>query len=152
MISFFVAGQPSTKGSVRAFVRGGRAIITNDAGEKAKCWAAKVSDAAFEAMGRAPLFDGPVVVNIQFHLPRPKSHCLRGQLRATAPIFVPTKPDGDKLLRCAWDALTGVVFVDDSRIVEWSGSKVYADDGRTGAAFEISAAEVAARKAARTRP
>jgi Holliday junction resolvase RusA-like endonuclease len=136
-LGFFVAGQPGTKGSARAFVRGGRAIITNDAGEKAKCWAAKVTDAAREAMAGAAPFDGPVVVGIVFHLPRPQSHYLRGQLRASAPIYVTTKPDGDKLVRCSWDALTGVVFTDDSRIVEWSGSKVYSDAGRVGAAFSI---------------
>lgn len=135
-IAFRVAGMPATKGSARAFVRGGRAIVTNDAGQKAKCWAAKVTDAAFEAMGDSPLFVGPVQVAIDFYLPRPKSHYLRGKVRVTAPRYVPTKPDGSKLLRCAEDALTGVVFRDDSQIVIWSGVKFYSD-WFIGASFVI---------------
>ena len=139
MITFRVDGLPGTKGSVRAFAFRGahgklRATVVNDS-KKAAPWAALVSHAAARAMeGRDP-WAGPLSVAITFYLPRPKSHFKRnGELKPTAPRFVATKPDGDKLLRCSWDALTGIVFRDDSQIVEWSGSKVY---GKPGATFEI---------------
>jgi Holliday junction resolvase RusA-like endonuclease len=137
-IAFFAAGSPSTKGSARAFIRGGRAIITNDAGERAKSWAAIVGWAAREAMKGAAPFPGAVRVSTAFYLARPKSHYRsNGQLKPGAPTHAATKPDGDKLTRCTWDALTGIVFVDDSRIVAWSGEKPYSNDGRTGAQIVI---------------
>lgn len=142
MISFFVPGQPGTKGSHRAFwnAKAGRAIVVNDS-KKAAPWASLVTLLAREAMAGAPLFDGPIEIAIAFHLPRPKSHYLRGKLRATAPSHAPTKPDGDKLERCTWDALTGVVFTDDARIVRWSGEKPYAIEGRTGAQITVGPVE-----------
>lgn len=141
MITFRVDGLPGTKGSVHAFAFRGahgklRARVVNDS-KKAAPWAALVSHAAALAMeGRDPEA-GPVVVDITFHLPRPKSHYrASGALKPNAPRFVATRPDGDKLLRSAWDALTGIVFRDDAQIVEWSGTKLY---GKPGASFEIVA-------------
>lgn len=152
MIRFEVLGQPATKGSARAFVvrRGGgppRAIITNDAGEKAKTWAAVVGDAARKAMGTARPFDGPIRVAVTFHLPRPQAHFnSKGALKPNAPTHVDRKPDGDKLERCTWDALTGIVFTDDARIASWTGEKRYSDDGRTGATVEVEAIAAAAAR------
>lgn len=144
-LDFFVAGMPGTKGSARAFVVKGRAVITNDAGAKAKSWASCVSAAAHAAMAGAGPFDGPVEVAITFHLQRPKGHYLPAtkkrpapELRADAPRFVGTKPDGDKLERCTWDALTGIVVTDDARIARWSGGKLYTDS-TVGAAIRVRA-------------
>jgi Holliday junction resolvase RusA-like endonuclease len=36
--------------------------------------------------------------------------------------------DGDKLMRAALDALTGVVYKDDSQVARWSGSKTYSTE------------------------
>jgi len=135
MIQFFVPGQPGTKGSARAFVVRGRAIITNDS-RKAKPWAAAVSAAAHEAMGGNPPMQGPVRVSLCFYLPRPKSHYLRGQLRTDAPAYCPKRPDLDKLTRCTWDALTGIVFSDDAQVVLEYGSKLYAN-GPVGCEISI---------------
>ncbi len=54
------------------------------------------------------------------------------------------KPDGDKLLRATWDALTQMrVIEDDSRIVKWAGEKHYegSDYGMVspGAVIQIAA-------------
>jgi Holliday junction resolvase RusA-like endonuclease len=153
-IEFFVRGLPGTKGSARAFVvgkKGGpqRAVMVNDAGEKAKTWASVVGAAAHNAMTTAPM-GGPVDVAITWYLPRPRSqywpiskaHPPRGdgsgQLRSDAPGYVSSKPDGDKLERCTWDALTKIVFTDDSRIVRWSGAKKYADPQPVGAHIVIT--------------
>jgi crossover junction endodeoxyribonuclease RusA len=129
-IGFWVEGKPETKGSTRAFVVGGRARITND-NPRAKGWAALVTRAARQAMsGSAPL-DGAVKVRLLFAMPRPAAHWrTRGgkptqDAKANAPDVPTTRPDVDKLVRCALDALTGVVFRDDTQVVELYAQKFY---------------------------
>lgn len=116
-ITFTVYGRPQQMGSKRAFVRGNRAIITDDNSEKRKQWANAVSTAAAEAMDRRKLIDGPVRVSVGFHFRRPKLHYGTGrnaaQLKASAPRYHAQTPDVDKLIRCLLDALTGIVFRDD---------------------------------------
>ncbi len=134
MISFQVDGLPATKGSARA-VRNkhtGRAVLLASASPKnardQKSWAEAVAWMCKAAMqGRAPLV-GPVSVRIDFYLPRPKT------VKAARPI---AKRDGDKLLRCTWDAMTGIAYVDDGQIVEWPGGKHYADGCPSGARITI---------------
>lgn len=134
-LTFFAPGVPSTKGSARGFVvagRGGgkpRAVITNDAGPKAKAWAAIVASAAQDAMAGAAPIEGAVSVEVIFEMPRPKAHSTKRGLRPDAPVFSKSKPDIDKLLRCFLDALTGVVFLDDAQIACLVSSKGYADGG-----------------------
>lgn len=130
-VEFFAEGLPQTKGSARAFVRGGRAVVTND-NPKAKAWAAEVSEAAREAMDGRELLDGPLAVELVFSLPRPLAHSTSKGLRPTAPRYVSARPDVDKLARCALDALTGVVFGDDSQVARLVATKVYAS-GAAGA-------------------
>lgn len=144
-IRFFVEGEPGTKGSVRAFAvrsktarSGFRGVVTNDS-KKAKPWAKLISVAAKKAMRKQEPLQSKVCVAITFYLQRPKGHFRKnGALKPGAPRYVATKPDGDKLVRCAWDALTGVVFGDDCQIVAWSGQKLYSNDGHIGAEFRIT--------------
>lgn len=137
MIDFFVPGVPATKGSARAFVRNGRAIVTND-NPKAKGWASTISLAAHEAMGGAAPLDCAVAVSIDFVLPRPQSHFTKRGLRPDAPRYSPKKPDVDKVLRCALDALTAIVFDDDAQIAVCTARKLYAGPTRPpGAHFTI---------------
>jgi Holliday junction resolvase RusA-like endonuclease len=129
---------PSTKGSARAFVVGSRAIVTNDAGKKAKAWAAVVAGAAVDGMDGRPPLDGPLEVTVTFLMPRPKAHSTsKGMLRPNAPAWCSKKPDADKLARCALDALTGVVFVDDAQIAQLVVKKRYAN-GSAGAGFVVT--------------
>lgn len=92
------------------------------------------ADAAAALNGDAML-TGPVEVHATFYFPRPKSHYRTGAsahiLRDTAPMFVVTKPDLDKLCRAVGDALTGVALHDDSQIVKWNAVKMYHDPVRT---------------------
>jgi Holliday junction resolvase RusA-like endonuclease len=141
-IEFFCAGIPSTKGSARGWVvpgKGGgrpRAIITNDAGPKAKAWAAVVTHEAFAAMAGRPPLDGPLRAYVEFYLPRPKAHSTKKGLRPNRPMHSASKPDGDKLARCALDALTGVVFRDDAQLADIRIVKRYADV-TVGARFTV---------------
>lgn len=42
-----------------------------------------------------------------------------------------TMPDTDKLVRAVGDALTGVVYTDDSRVTQWHAAKMWADEDST---------------------
>lgn len=144
-----VQGIPAPKGSMRAIpIPGGRATLapaSSDAGKKKlKSWDSAVRAAAAEAAGpvSAPLFvDVALRVTMVFRMPRPAGHWTRRGLSSKATIFPQVKPDIDKLARATADSLTGIIYDDDSRIVEKRLLKVYADPGREGATIVIEPRE-----------
>ena len=142
VISFFVPGLPRPGGSKRAFVPKGwtRAIVT-DANPKAKDWKASVAHAAREAYKR-PLLTTPLIVKVIFQMPRPKSHYGTGKnagvLKDDAPYYHASKPDTLKLMRSTEDALTGILWRDDSANVVLHLSKVY--NNQPGAAISVEEA------------
>lgn len=105
---------------MRAFKsRRGKVVVTNDNPETAP-WAGLVAWAAKQAMQGRPSTSHPVMVCIEFYMPRPKS------VKRAEPT---TKPDVDKLVRNCLDAMTWVVWDDDSQVVGIRAHKHYADDG-----------------------
>jgi crossover junction endodeoxyribonuclease RusA len=121
MIEFFVHGVPVAKGSTRAFVPKGheRPIITSTARGLA-AWSRLIADAA---QSYAHMFEAGVGVELTFHMPRPKS------LPKSKPKPMTSRPDADKLLRAALDALTGIFYSDDSRVTDVHVYKRYATVG-----------------------
>lgn len=125
MIQFTVYGQAKPAGSKKAFVnpRTGRAVIVDDS--KNKSWRQEVALAAAAGMERAdecePLL-GALEVTFVFYRPRPKGHFGTGRnagvVRESAPAFPTTRPDVLKLARAVEDSLTGIVYADDSQIVD----------------------------------
>ena len=111
MIRFTVYGVPQPQGSARAFIpkRWDRAVVTG-ANAKNKPWRQQVSGMALVAMQNRSIVcrPNPVVVKCDFFFDRPKSQKMA--LQKT------TKPDLDKLLRSVLDAMTGIVFEDDSQV------------------------------------
>lgn len=125
--TFTVPGVPVPQGSAKAYVRGGRAIVTS-ANANLRPWRAAVTAAAAEARGDAATIRTPVFVGLVFTFPRPSGHFGKRGLRKTAPEFPATRPDLDKLCRAALDALTDAgVFADDGQVVELQASKDYGD-------------------------
>lgn len=130
MITFTVHGVAQPKGSMRAFTPPGMKFpIVTDSNRNAKSWAQLVAHAADTALAQSPdghpqLLQGPVRVSVAFYLPRPKKFNKRG-----VPVAHLTAPDLDKLLRSVLDALTAVVWHDDSQVVEVIAQKRYADVG-----------------------
>lgn len=114
VLDVFVPGVPQPQGNHRV----SRAGYTYEANPKLKPWRDAVVLIARRAwLGRPPL-DQPVAVDVFFAMPRPK----RPKFDRPA-----TKPDADKLQRAIGDALeTAGVVANDSRIVMWRSSKVYA--------------------------
>lgn len=146
-LRFTVPGVSQTKGSTKAFIPKGwtRAIITND-NPKAKAWAQLIAEAAAAALVETKLqpFDvGAVILDVWFYLPRPQKFLAKKY----AGIDVPhtTRPDADKLLRCVKDALSQVVWRDDSMVVDAYAHKRFcavgefprADITVRGATFEL---------------
>jgi Holliday junction resolvase RusA-like endonuclease len=122
VIKISVRGNPQTKGSARAFYRKGMRfpVVTND-NRKCKSWEA---DIKLMAQLKAPktLWTGAVILNVRFYLKKPKSAPKRRRLWHTK------KPDTDKMLRAIKDALTGVIYKDDSQVVMATPSKDYAEN------------------------
>lgn len=142
VIAFHVAGTPAPKGSMRAFtvpLGGGRvgARVIPDNRPQSRAWIALVADAARQARGEGDLFVGvPLRLEAVFALARPAGHYGKRGLKPGAPIAPAGKPDADKLARQVGDALKGVLFDDDARIVQYHADKVYALEGQaTGLAL-----------------
>lgn len=125
--SFFVEGKPDAQGSMRAFVRGGHAVVTHNS-KTLMPWRNAIAHAAREAGwdGRW-LLDGAVYVSAHFLYRRPPSHYAKnGQLKPSAPKMPHrTGKDTDKLQRAVGDALNGVVWTDDRRIVGWDARRLW---------------------------
>lgn len=142
MIVIDVLGTPAPKGSNRAMMRGGFAVMvagsSNVGQQRMKQWERCVRDAARDAKVTT-LRETPVAVAIVFRLPRPAGHHnpKTGALKPKAPARPSVKPDVDKLARATLDALTGIVFDDDSRIVELALHKTYAAPGDEGARIVV---------------
>ena len=137
-LRFVVFGRPQGKGSKRVLpIRNSRKVVLVDSNRNARPWANRVADSAAEAMlrdKRSGLMRNAVSVELVFCFARPKRHFGTGRnaakLLASAPSHMAMMPDVDKLCRCALDALSGVVIVDDAQIVELSASKVYGEPER----------------------
>lgn len=142
--AFQVRGIPATQGSKRAFVlKGtGRAVITEAGGQHHRDWRTRVAAAAQDAADGRELLAGPVFVNLHFRLPKPASAPKR---KRTWPISA-RSGDIDKLCRCVLDALTGVLFNDDSQVVTLTASKDYGDPGAAIAVFEPMSARTCATR------
>lgn len=142
-LTFFVPGVPVPKGSAKAFInkRTGRAIVTQTNRDKQQPWASLIAFVAKEKGGA--IIDGPVSLTVHFFMPRPKNHYGTGKnsavLKTEAPLNHTSKPDLDKLLRCVKDALTGVVWNDDSQVCWVECRKQYSK--QPGATIEVRRAE-----------
>lgn len=131
-LSFFVPGRPSTAGSKRAIPLRRKdgswvkrpsgapvVVVVDDSGEEGKAWRSCVRDSALAAFGDfRKLLEGPLSVVFTFHRIRPQGHLDRfARVKASAAPYPITRPDLLKLARAAEDALTSVVWRDDSQIV-----------------------------------
>lgn len=115
-VSFIIVGEPAPQGSKRTLGNG----IMVESSKKVKPWRQDVAFYGREAMAGRPPLDGPLMAEVVFTLPKPKSSPKR---RVSYPC---RKPDIDKLLRSTLDALvTGGVIADDSRIVRIEAAKAF---------------------------
>lgn len=120
-LEFFIPGVPKPAGSKRALPASGgqRFAQIVDANPQAKDWKAVVSWYARRAMMAADPTELPVRVEFQFIRERPKAHRrANGEIKEQCRFLWPvSKPDVLKLARGTEDAMTGIVWQDDSQIV-----------------------------------
>ena len=128
-IELYAVGDPAPQGS-KSHVGNGVMI---ESSKRVKPWRAQVAAAARDAMVGRELLTGPVAVTAIVRLPRPKGHYgtgrNAGRLRPSAPLWPTSRRlgDADKHARSALDALTGIVYTDDSLVVALHVYKHYAD-------------------------
>ena len=135
-LSFFAPGVPAPKGSLDAVPvgRGSRKVYMRAGNQTNQDrWASAIAQAAreiVETRGRMVVakdwpYAGDVEVIVQFVIPE------RPRVRKATDRGA---GDLDKLQRCVWDALTGIVYVDDSQVTVSGASKRMAEPGEMGGA------------------
>jgi len=124
MVTFKVDATPVPKARAR-YVRRGNHISTYTP-DKTRNYESLIKQAAIEAMGSSEPLETPVTLYLYIRAPIPKSlpkkrmeACLNGLEK---PI---KKPDASNVLKSVEDAMNGVVYKDDSQIVNIHVSKVY---------------------------
>lgn len=128
MITLEVLGDPAPQGSKKV-VRG-RLI---EASKKLKPWRAAIEKAC-QPYADQNIYLGPIKLEVDFFLPRPSS------IRMTKRPLPIVPPDLDKLLRAVGDGIgqSGMIWGDDSQVVEIYARKFYADDREPGAVIKIT--------------
>lgn len=134
-LSFYVDGRPAPQGSKKYMGhRGGKPILL-ESSKSLKEWREKIAWHARQARNnvahRGVVENWPVGVQLDFYFRRPKS----APRFRRSPIV---RPDVDKLTRAVLDALTGVVFKDDSQVVGLHATKSYLDDDSTTEGVRIA--------------
>jgi crossover junction endodeoxyribonuclease RusA len=119
VITFTVIGHAQPQGSTKAFMpKGARYPVVTSDNPNLKGWRLFVAHEAQRHAGAGPM-SGGVRVMLDFALQRPKSLPKRTSQHLK-------KPDIDKLARAVLDALTGILYHDDSEVVRLEVTKRYA--------------------------
>jgi Holliday junction resolvase RusA-like endonuclease len=128
VITLDVYGRPTPQGSKRVF--NGRIVEAQSA--NLKKWRAAIEQAC-QPYANQNIHLGPIRLEVDFFLERPKTVKVKDRPLPIVP------PDLDKLLRSVGDGIgqSGVIWGDDSQIVEILARKFYADDRETGAVIRI---------------
>ena len=124
MVTFKVDANPVGKQRARYVKRGN--FVQAYTPEKTRTYETLIRDAAIEAMGTSEPLETPVTLYLYIRVPIPKSHskkkveaCLNG---LDQPI---KKPDASNILKSVEDGMNGIVYKDDSQIINLHVTKVY---------------------------
>lgn len=124
-------GEPQPQGSKTVIQQKGRRprLIEDNPGTAP--WRGRVEKAALAAMDGRQIRTGPLRMTVTFVFLRPAGHWgtgrNAGKLKPSAPLYVRTRPDADKLLRLVGDGITGIVCRDDSQLVIVHAEKHYGE-------------------------
>jgi Holliday junction resolvase RusA-like endonuclease len=126
-ISFTVPGQPVAKGRPKIGSRNGQPMMY--APERTVSYESTVKLFAAQAMRGRPLITGPVRLVMNVALQIPASWSGKKQRAARTGESLPTgKPDADNVIKMICDALNGVVWKDDTQVVNIDMCKRYSDE------------------------
>lgn len=119
----FIVGTPRPQGSKTVFRNGGM----RESSIHLKEWRRTLTTFAIHHHQNRPPLAGPLTMNLEFVMPRPKALSTRNP---TPPHT--KRPDLDKLFRAVGDALTDArIYTDDSQIVTARVDKRIAQPGET---------------------
>lgn len=128
-VYFVVYGNPVGKGRPRATSRGGFVRMYTDA--KTLGFESAVADEARIAMRDWQAFDTPMQLQLSAYYYIPKSWSKKKrQMAMDGEIHPQVKPDLDNVMKAVLDAMNGVVYVDDSQVINMVATKRYSSDPR----------------------
>ncbi len=118
-------------GSTEPVMKDGRVVtVAREDNPMTTAWRRTVAAAAREVY-QGPLLEGPLALDVTIFRPRPRSHYGSGKnadhIKDSSPPYPTTRPDTIKLVRAIEDALTSVLWEDDSQIVDHHLRKRYGD-------------------------
>jgi Holliday junction resolvase RusA-like endonuclease len=113
-ISFAVPAIPVAQPRQRVTTIGGHARTYMPAKHPVQAFKATTRLAYAEAAGDAEPASGPVMLTLEFLMPRPKAMCWKTKPTLRAPHT--KKPDIDNLVKAVMDALTGLAWRDDTQV------------------------------------
>jgi len=147
-IIFTVFGKPATQGSKVAralynkagkpIMKNGRVLTsTRDSNKRLASFRQDVAVSAMAELDKVGVdsFSGPLAMGVVIVRKRPKGHFGTGRnsqiLKPSAPEWPTTRPDELKSVRAVEDAMTGVIYADDSQIAHHAIHTVYGDVAKT---------------------
>ena len=126
MLSFIIPGQPVAKARPR-FTKNGHAYTP----KKTEQYEARVAAIAHQCMNGDELLAGAVQLNIDAYFEIPGSWPKwKQEMARQNMLWHTTKPDRDNVEKSIKDGLNGVVWRDDSQVVEGRVRKLYSHTPR----------------------
>jgi Holliday junction resolvase RusA-like endonuclease len=127
-----VPGDPVGKGRPRVRMMGGagkKPVPMLYTPKETVEYEQRVAHEAAMSMRGAELFAGPVEMKLQIFMPIPASYTKAKKAAARLGKLVPTKkPDLDNILKAICDAFNGVVWIDDTQVVDCHVTKRFGDN------------------------
>ena len=128
VISFIVLGECAAQGRPRVAVRGKHATVYDPA--KSRDYKQYIRLVASQHAPEAPLI-GPLDVEIKIYKAIPKAFSKKRHREAQDGLIRPiTKPDIDNYAKSVKDALSGVIWRDDSQVTDLRIGKWYSNTPR----------------------
>ena len=138
LFTIFIPGKPVTQGSKKGVYnpKAKRVWVKDQNSEDLGNWRNRIASEVRSFMKNHNI-DGlpkpePVKLALRFSFMRPKGHFGTGKntgnLKPSAPSYFTKAPDLAKLARAVEDAMTGIVYQDDSQICREELSKHYTED------------------------
>lgn len=127
-ILIIIEGEPVAKGRPKFARRG--SFVTTYTPEKTRTYEQLVAEEAAKSMrGRTPI-SGPVILRLDLNIAVPASYSNKRRASCLAGLERPTKkPDWENCAKSVCDAFNGIVWLDDSQVVEATVVKRWAEEG-----------------------